>query len=316
MEQPEDAEPENPEPTDGEDVRAEASRAPRKVPKPKRLEDKWYMVGWQREPALQVTLADPHTRERGVRAGVTGRLTEKVDELLEKFGGGGAPVLAGAVPGKSITLLLDDPLPDGQQTVLPVEFTLDAAIKVQRLIELDGEELLREAVRIGANAVAYMEFTHLIETAGVDVQWSPREREPSVLPATRAAAQYASLNVEPELRESEMTLLGIFYRVIADPSKLEGSIGIKLAKGSQRPSWHRKSWANVLFNRPALEDTIKDGLIGEPVHARVRVIEPVPGTGLSTEPRHMELIEIERAPTPLSLDDLLTEEDDAEHDQG
>jgi hypothetical protein len=59
-----------------------------------------------------------------------------------------------------------------------------------------------------------------------------------------------------------------------------------------------------------LEEAIKDGLIGEWIEARVRLTEPVPGTGLSTDARRVELVSVSQRPTPLSITDLLTDDDD------
>jgi hypothetical protein len=312
-------EPENAEPIDGGeeetgDAEGSAPKTPqsrRKVPKPGQLEDKWYMVGWQRQPSLEVTVTDSQTKDRGAQAGLVGRLLEKIEELIEQMGGGVKPVLAGALSEHSITILLDDPQAPGPQESLPVEFTLVAATRIQRLIDLDGDDLFAAALEIGPEAMRYVEFVHLVETSGISLTWTPRGQKGSELETNRASQQYARLTVEPALRETEMTLVGLLYRVIADPSKIEGSIGIKLAKESSRPPWHKGgSWVNVFFVRDMLEEAIKDGLIGEWVEARVRLTEPVPGTGLSTDARRVELVSVSQRPTPLSITDLLTDDDD------
>jgi hypothetical protein len=313
MEEPENAEPidDGEEETgDAEGSAPETPQSRRKVPKPGQLEDKWYMVGWQRQPSLEVTVADSQTKDRGAQAGLVGRLLEKIEELIEQMGGGVKPVLAGALSEHSITILLDDPQAPGPQESLPVEFTLVAATRIQRLIDLDGDDLFAAALEIGPEAMRYVEFVHLVETSGISLTWTPRGQKGSELEANRASQQYARLTVEPALRETEMTLVGLLYRVIADPSKIEGSIGIKLAKESSRPPWHKGSWVNAFFVRDMLEEAIKDGLIGEWVEARVRLTEPVPGTGLSTDARRVELVSVSQRPTPLSITDLLTDDDD------
>jgi hypothetical protein len=283
-------------------------RKARKVPLPTHLEDKWFMVGWEREPALQITVADDRTPDRGAGAGITGRLLEAIDQLIEKLGGGVPPVVAGAIAGNSITIYLDDPVPPGLQSALPVEFTHSAALRIKQLIDLDDDELFRHALEIGPEARRYVDFVHLVGTSGATVTWKPRGEKPSQLPPARANRQWTRLTVEPERREQQMTLIGVLYRVIADPTKVEGSLGIKLAKESPRPHWHRGSWVNVVFKKDELE-AIKEGLIGEAVEARIRMDEPVPGTGIATEHPHVELIEIARRPESLSIEDLLTEEE-------
>jgi hypothetical protein len=304
--------PESREPDDeaGEPPPADSPDRPRRVPKPKRTEEKWFMVGWQREPALEVTVADEQASSLGARAGIAGKLLQIIDELVTRLGGGVEPVVAGARAGNSITFYLDDPQPVGAQKALPVEFTLNAAIRIQHLIDLEGDALFARALEIGPEAGRYIDFVHLLGTTGTTVVWKPRDAKPSELRPDRAGRQYERLTVEPELRQTEMTLIGVLYRVIADPSKVEGSIGIKLAKESPRPPWHKGSWVNVAFNRDALEAKIKDGLIGEAVDVRVMLAEPVPGTGLTVEARHLQLVGIDRRPTPLSIHDLLAEDDD------
>ncbi len=283
----------------------------RQVPKPKKLEDKWFIVGWERKPALQVTVEDEATAA-GARAGVAGRLLESIDQLIEKLGSGVPPVMAGAVAGKSITVLLDDPLPNAQ-TAIPVEFTHSAAVKIRALMELEGDELFASAIKIGPSANRYVEFVHLVSTTGVSITWTPRDDKPVMLDPDRAARQHVLLSAEPQLREVEMTLIGVLYRVISDPTKIEGSIGIKLAKESPRPPWHKGSWIKVEFNRHELEATIKEGLIGESVEARVEIPEPVPGTGLwKSELQRVELRSINPRPTPLSIDSLLSDEEEQE----
>lgn len=282
---------------------------PREVPRPDRLEKKWFSIGWEREPSLAITVADEQIRGHGAQAGLTGRLLTKIDEVLEQFGGL-RPVVAGALPLKSITIFLDDPPSATAQEAIPVEYTLNAASRVKRLMELDGDELFAAAIDIGPKASSYVELLHVVETSGATLRWKPRGEDEVELDVGRARRQHARLSVEPELRQELMTLEGVLYRVIADPSKSEGSIGIKLARKSSRPSWQRGSWAKVIFDRNALEATIKDGLIGESVVAQVRLIEPVPGTGLSTEARRLELISINQRASSLSLDDLIDETED------
>ncbi|HEX3509819.1 MAG TPA: hypothetical protein VHT27_01845 [Solirubrobacteraceae bacterium] len=279
------------------------------MPKPKKLEDKWFMLGWEREPALLVTVKDEGATS-GARAGVAGRLLEAIDQLIETLGSGVPPVVAGAVPGESITVLLDDPLP-GAQTAIPVEFTHSAAVKVKDLIELEGQDLFASAIKIGPSANKYVDFVRLVSTTGVSITWRPRDEKPAKLDPDRATRQHALLSSEPELRRVEMTLIGVLYRVISDPTKIEGSIGIKLAKESRRPPWQTGSWINVHFNRHDLEATIKDGLIGEPVEARVEIPEPVPGTGLwKSDLQRVELRSIKSSPTPLSIEALLSDEEE------
>jgi hypothetical protein len=286
--------------------------AGRKVPRPDKLEDKWFMLGLTRPPAVAVTVADSEIPRHGARAGITGKILEAIDQLIEALGGGVPPVLAGAVATNSITIYLDDPTPTDEQTALPVEFTLGAARRVQSLIDLEDDALFEHALALGPEeAKKYVDFVHLLATNDVSVTWEPRDSKSSVLRADRAIRQYSRLTAEPEMRDRTMTLIGLLYRVIADPTKVEGSLGIKLSKESPQPTVKKKSWVNVFFDRDQLE-SIK-GLVGEAVEARVRFMEPVPGTGIAPEQPRVELVEIEQRPKPLTIEELLGEDDpDAE----
>jgi len=279
----------------------------REVPPPKKLEDKWFMVGLDRPPAVAVTVADTEVPSHGARAGITGKILEAIDQLFEAFGGAVPPVFAGAVATNSITIYLDDPTPTGEQGVLPVEFTLITARQVQSLIDVDGDDLFGRAVALAPEqARKYVDFVHLLAANEVGLKWEPRDTPPSELRPERASRQYSRLTVEPEMRERQMTLIGVLYRVIADPSKVEGSLGIKLSKESPQPTLKKKSWVNVFFDREHLE-SIK-GLVGEAVEARVRFMEPVPGTGIPMEQPRVELVAINQRPKALTIDELLGED--------
>ena len=217
-----------------------AGRKVRRVPPPGQLEDKWFMVGWEREPALAVTIAHDQLWERGAGAGITGRILAAIDVLIKKFGGGVELILAGAFATESITVYLDDPLPRGDQSEIPVEFTMTAASRVQELMRLNGDELFTKAVELGPAARSYVEFVRQVGASGVSVQWRPRGQEAVALPPKRATGQYERLTATPELRELTMSLIGLLYRVIADPTQPESTLGIKLAKESPRPPGHNR----------------------------------------------------------------------------
>ncbi|MGO9761657.1 MAG: hypothetical protein ACLP1Q_10415 [Solirubrobacteraceae bacterium] len=207
----------------------------------------------------------------------------------------------------SITIYLDDPTPTDEQGVLPVEFTLGTAKQIQTLIDVDDDELFGRAVALAPErARKYVDFVHLLVANEVGLKWAPRDTAPSELRPERASRQYDRLTVEPEMRERQMTLIGVLYRVIADPSKVEGSLGIKLSKESPQPPVKKKSWVNVFFYRGQLE-SIK-GLVGEAVEARIRFMEPVPGTGIPMEQPRVELVEINQRPKALTIEELLDED--------
>ncbi|MGO9761398.1 MAG: hypothetical protein ACLP1Q_09105 [Solirubrobacteraceae bacterium] len=59
---------------DDAEIHVEPTR--REVPRPKKLEDKSFMVGRDRAPAVAVTVADCEVPSHGARAGITGKVLD------------------------------------------------------------------------------------------------------------------------------------------------------------------------------------------------------------------------------------------------
>lgn len=223
---------------------------------------------------------------------------QHVTELLSEMGGGHGPMLYGARPGGSMTLLFGPPFPDSPQRQLPLDVVRVQAERVAGLIDVQGEELFRRALSIGAPVARYSRLTRLVRDEGVSLRWAVRGEPARTLRPQAAEQQYALLTATPRLREREQTANGTLYRVIAESVRENerGTVGIHLFDWSARPPQHRGERIIVSYEDPNVEAQIKAGLIGEPVVARLLLREPVPGTGVVLETPPPVLRDIQLGP--------------------
>lgn len=254
-----------------------------------------------RDAMLTVTVGEGDVASFYAPAHLTAGLTDRVHALMREVGGGLQLMFYGALSAQSMTLFFGDPRPEEAQAALPIEATLANARRVAELIDLDGDELFAEAVRIGRPAQRYHELVQFIENQGITVVWQPRGERARELTAKRAAAQSDRLSKEPPISERELVVNGVLYRVITDRSDGRlGSVGIRLHDWSARPPARGGSKPKVIlpsYARQEVEEAIKDGLIGEPVEATILIRQPIPGASLDAEDVTLELIEIARGPT-------------------
>ncbi len=182
-----------------------------------------------------------------------------------------------------MTLFFGDPEPAGHQEELAYQATFSAAERIAKLIEVDvdDEEFFSRAVGIGAPVRKYDELAQLVESEGVTLDWAPKERPARSLTPTRASRHHARLNAPTEMVEWDLTVNGILYRIIAEPGAEQGTVGIRLFKWSGRPPTMRGGSLIVPYDVGELHQTIKSGLFGEAVEARIRARRPGQGSALT-----------------------------------
>jgi hypothetical protein len=231
---------------------------------------------------LLVRISDGPVAREYAPAALIGQVAERVFEVLHDIGGGWSPMLYGVLPASSMELYFGDPSADEAQRQLPADITLSHAITIAKLIDLDGEDLFTEAIRIGAPVRSYERLVHFVETEGITLSWQPRGQVARQLTPTRAARQFARLSVKGETREQGLTINGVLYRVITEVQHgHRGTVGIHLHSWSAKPP-HRQHRVIAAYDDSTVEAAIKAGLIGEPVEVRLVIRQPVPGTAIDT----------------------------------
>jgi hypothetical protein len=221
-------------------------------------------------------------------------------------------MLYAVVPGNSMQLFFGDPLIDSEQGQLPVGAVREHAIRVAQLVASEPDELFERAVRIGPPARRYAELARLVESVGVTLKWEPTDAEPVELTPSTAEAHVMALTREPDLAEHVMHVHGVLYRVFAERRNDRlGTIGIHLFQWSARPTGHAKLLA--AYESPDVGYAIKDGLIGEPVEARLQIREALPGTSIEPGHRMPIVVEIRRGDpdeTRFGIDMFADDDDD------
>lgn len=266
--------------------------------------------------ALIVTVSEGDVTKNYAPGELVAKLAKTVSELLRDVGGGFTPMLYAALPGNSMRLYFGDPQPEEAQGRLPMDVVLGHAQRVAELIDLNEDDLFDSAVRLGAPAQRYAELAHLVENEGVVLEWKPRDDKPHKLSPRRASQQFERLSKEPPTSDRVLTINGVLYRVIAEPHEGRlGSLGIRLHDWSAKPPSRHRRGMKVLASYGArqVEEAIKnDGLIGEPVEARLIIRQPQPGT--SIDPGRVELVVDKIASGPDEKSRLgmsfMTDEDD------
>lgn len=267
-----------------------------------------------RDALLAVTIRGGEVAAAYAPARVAIGLADRVQALLREIGGGLQPMFFGALGEASMTLYFGDPRAETPQGQLPIEATLDHARRVAELIDLEGDELFAQAVRVGRPAEHYRELVHFILNEGVTVSWTPRGDRPRELTPDRAAVQHKRLIAEPEMSERTLTVNGKLYRVIATPAEERlGTVGIRLHDWSARPPARGAKYQQtilVAYRTREVEDAIRDGLFGQPVAARILIRQPLPGASLDAEDVSLELVEISAGPSEESRKGPRLMEDD------
>lgn len=277
-----------------EEDESETELPPR--PSPDELDTIRFSVPELRSKApLSITLSDGPITASYAPAILLGRIAEQAARLISDLGAGAQPMLYGMVPGNSMTLFIGDPNSVESQEQLPYEATFQAAMQVSKLIRSDGDSLFDLAVQIGPPVRVYDDLARIVHSEGVTLSWRPRAEEVAQLTPDRAGEQHARLNVEPEMKAHEVTVNGWLYRVITAPGQPSGTIGIKLFDWSSRPP-HVKDSLIVHYRGHDLQDSIKGGLLGEPVKAQLSVRQPTHGESIERDRFELELVGIDRGP--------------------
>jgi hypothetical protein len=280
------------------------SKARRRIPEsdPASHETKRYIVA--DSAPLAVTIRNGGVAREYAPAVLITKLTERINALLVDLGGGFQPMFYGAAPGNSMVLYFGDPHPEGAQGQLPVEIVGAQAQRVAALLELEGDALFSNALELGASgAQRYNELTQTIHAEGVTVSWKVRDQKERTLPPDRAERQHTLLSRPGKLEDRFLTVNGVLYRVIAEPRDEHlGTVGIRLHKWSARPPGVSKGGKVFpAYVDERVENAIKQGLINEPVQAKLRLQHAVFGTSIRPGLQAIFLDEIEGGPREDSI---------------
>ena len=255
-------------------------------------------------PPVAVSVEEGEVADLYAPGDLVAKLGDRVSTLLKALGGGWVPMFYGAAPTHSMTLFFGDPRPVGEQRTLPVENVLAQAQLVAELIDLDGDELYQRALRIGPPAEKYAELAALIQSEGVTMRWEVRGERPRRLTSDRAFHHHDTLTAEVPKIDRPITVNGVLYRVIAEPRGDHlGSVGIRLHSWSPPPPGYKKGGRVLaVYEKPEIEEQIRDGLFDESVEARLLVRTPVPGS--TFDPARRDLIVDNLASGPSEQDRL------------
>ncbi|HEX8743598.1 MAG TPA: hypothetical protein VF712_10735 [Thermoleophilaceae bacterium] len=284
------------------DAQHEPSRRGRDMPAPDpsaRIRKRFIIGRDGEEPPLVVTVENGAVASNYAPAELVAKLTERVAVLLKEMGGGVGPMFYAAVPGGSIHLIFGDPDPDEAQATLPMATTAAQAERVAELIDLEGDELFARALQIGRPMRQYDDLAQLVLSEGITLRWTVQGDEPRVLSPARADRQHLRLSAPPELKDRDLTVHGVLYRVITESTRegFLGSVGIHLHSWSTRPPGDKSKTRLIAFyEKRSVEAEIKEGLIGEPVTAKLLIRQPLPGTTI--EPERFDLVLDDLEPGP------------------
>jgi hypothetical protein len=137
----------------------------------------------------------------------------------------------------------------------------------------------------------YNQLAQVVQNEGITLKWEVRGQPARVLTADRAHRQHTRLSKPPPTQDRPLVVNGVLYRVITESTRegFLGSVGIHLHSWSARPpSDGSKARVIAFYEKPEVEDSIKEGLVGEPVEATLLVRQPVPMT--SIDPERFDLV--------------------------
>jgi hypothetical protein len=260
-------------------------------PEPEASQRKRFIVRGPDDAPLVVTVADGPVTKRYAPAELVAKLTTHVALLLREMGGGFAPMLYAAAPGRSIRLYFGDPDPLEDQERLAVEFTAVYAERVADLIDAEGDQFFRRALLIGTPMKHYNDLTQVVTSEGVTLTWAVLGQPPRVLPPDRAERQHERLSAPPETVDRSLVVNGVLYRVITESTRegFLGSVGIHLHSWSAKlPNDPKRRRLIARYEKRDVAETIKRGLVGEPVRAHLLLRTPAPGS--SIDPNRVDLI--------------------------
>lgn len=293
---------------DGPDEEREDTEEAEKVAQPpERIPDpdpeaaehgKRFMVA--SDAPLAVSLSEGEVASDYAPADLIVNLAQKVTRLLKDLGGGLTPMFYGAAPQHSMTLLFGDARQRDAQGQFPIENVLVNARRVSELIELEGDELYQRAVAIGAPIGRYIELAQVVQAASVTLRWQIRGEPPKGLDPDRARTQHARLTQEVPTIERPLTINGVLYRVIAEQrgDKMIGTIGVRLHSWSTIPPGYGKGGKVIAgYEKPEVEQAIREGLLNQPVAVKLMIRAPQPGTSFDPERRDLIVDGLELGPS-------------------
>jgi hypothetical protein len=268
--------------------RPEPAEAPVPAPQPwpdvdpGAIETKHFMIaGDVPGGQVAVTVSDGPVSQRGAPDDLLARVIQQVGNAINEVGNLIArPLVVRAEAFASMTVVFGEDTGEEAQTQIPYYPPVwRAGETIARLIQTPDEDVFGYARSVGAGAKAYADLAHLVESEGITLDWETRALPPQRLDRQRAARHYRELARPAELRERELEIDGLLYRVIYE-GKGHGRAGIRLSKASAVPPRHRGRMVIVRYDQPEIEDAIIHNLIGQPVTATVSIAEATPGTSI------------------------------------
>jgi hypothetical protein len=261
-----------------------------------RVQRHYLQAGDLAEAPLLVTVAGGDVASDYAPANLIGKVTGLVSGLLRGLMGGYEPMFYGAIAGASMRLIFGDPVHEGLELQFPVDATEESAARVSRLFELDGDELLAAAIRLGEVAPQYSALVQLVESEDIIMSWRPRSQPERVLRPLHATTQRRVLSQPPPFTERQLTVNGILYRVITpddDAEDARGGLGLRLFGWSARPSGHTRKGLLASYDSPEITRLINErGLLGKPVEAVLRIRTPKPGASVDPKWVRRDYIEL------------------------
>lgn len=303
---PESAEqdPKSDDPASPGSTELESENSPPRIPEPDSIQDeKRFIVENDDEfgPNLRVTVSGGLIEKAYGPAELLGRLVERMATAISAMSGS-PTMLYGAMAGNSMTLIFGDPAPSGEQAQIPLRQTLSAAHQIAELITLEDDALFQRAVELGGRRIRpYDELAKLVASDGLTLDWHPLDADSVRLSPERAAQQRKRFAEPPEMREWTLAVNGLLYGVLTEAPAKEGSIRIRPHEWSNLPPGaSKKGMLRIHYEGPELSAKIKEGLIGEPVEAIVRVMQPRPGSAIDADQMELSLADIYQGPTEAS----------------
>jgi len=199
-------------------------------------------------------------------------------------------MLYAIAPTKSITLYFGDPDPAAEQERLPVEFTAAHAERIADLIDVDDETFFARALLIGSPMRHYNDLAQVVASEQLTLTWEVRGQPPRVLKPEAAERQHERLSAPPKTIDHPVVVNGGLYRVITESTRegFIGSVGIHLHRWSKLPNDPYRRRILAYYSSRDVAESIKAGLVGEPVRAHLSLRTPAPGA--SIEPNRVDLI--------------------------
>jgi hypothetical protein len=240
-------------------------------PDPEAEDTIWFMNAGTGDVAVRIS--DGDVQKRGAPAHLFSQIVDLAGEAIAQVGNLIVPPLVvSARAGASMTVVFGEGVVDVDQPQLLDRQVQRSAEHIGRLIEADSDDLFSLAFSVGQGAAAYAELVHLVETAGLTLDWKSRGEKVRRLDVERATWQYAQLTKPPATHMRPLRIEGLLYRVIMDRPG-SGTAGVKLTKESPMPPRARRNSAFVRYETVEVEQKILHELLGRMIVATVSAEE-------------------------------------------